>query len=262
MASQVFLDSKNRAYLRARRLLETGGQYIVNDEDKATKAGIPCIRVAQSNLVSIIPLTATDTTYNFKVLSTEVNQGNTGILPMEKRLIIQDVFFTSALGFYLTVLTTGGATPYLPIHYQLFCGPVPSLGGVNGVNDPAALMGLWSTANLEYKVGGVTVTPNWWMWKHMVINQTESNIAGTPINPFWDQQNYGEDGFQIVEPNWIINGGNRNLFTVTYDNTYGQIFGPASGNANSTVQFALVMVWDGWLAQNASSIMNNQPRGK
>ncbi len=250
----MFLDSRNRAYIRAKKMLEGSGQYVVNDDERGRQLQKPVLRVAQSNLVSIIPISAASTNYVFNTLANQPNLGNAGILTLEKRLKLQDVFFTSALGFFLTAFNAGG---YTPIHFQMWTNPVPSLGGVAGLGDPAALMGIWTTGNLEVKVNGETVTPNWWLWKHMVINQTESNFAGVPINPFWDQQNFAEDGFQVVEPNWILNGGNDNLYTVTYGNDWGQVLGGA--NAGNTYQFAIVMVWDGWLAQNASSIMNNQP---
>lgn len=254
--SQVFLDSRNRAYLNAKRILENGDQYIVNNPDFARKNNKQNIRVAQSNLVSIIPISVANTSYVFNVLDNQVNQGNTGILTLEKRLKLQDVFFTSSIGYFLTALSAViGA--YLPIHFQFWTYPSPSLGGIGGLIDLSALAGIWATASLEVKVNGEVVTPDWWLWRHMVINQTETAYASVPINPFWDQQNFSEDGFIITEPNWIVNGGNNNLYTVTMGNDWGQVLG--QNNSAQTYAFAIAMVWDGWLAQNASSIMNNAP---
>lgn len=253
--SQVFLDSRNRAYQNAKRTVEANGQYLVNQPDLARNTGKENIRVSQSNLVSIIPLTAADTQYVFNT-DAQPNQGNAGILTLEKRLALQDVFFTSSWGFFLTAFSaiSGG---YLPIHFQLWTYPSPSLGGIGGLNDLGALMGVWTTGNLEVKTNGQVITPNWWLWNHMVINQTETNFASVPINPFWDQQNFSEDGHMIVEPNWIVNGGNKNLYTVNYGNDWGQVLG--GNNAGQTYSFGIVAVWSGWLAQNASSIMNNAP---
>lgn len=260
--SQLFLDSRNRSYMRAKFLLESdadgkegAGQYIVNNQDKATKIGKDNIRMAKSNLVSLIPINVNDTNYVFNIPDNLPNQGNqNGILPLEKRLSIQDVFFCNALGFFLTCYSANG---YQAIHYQFWTYPTPSLGGILGLNDVAALAGIWTSGNLEIKTNGVIQTPNWWLWNHQSVPQTQSNFSGTPVNPFWDQQSMSEDGFQVTEPNLIINGGNKNLYTVMYDNTWAQVLGGA--NAGNTYQFALAMVWDGWLAQNASSIMNNQP---
>ena len=260
--SQTFLDSRNRAYMRAKYLLEADsdgnegkGQYVVNNPDKSLKVGKENIRMAKSNLVSIIPISVNQTSYVLNVPDNIVNLGNNGILPLEKRLSIQDVFFTNALGFFLTAFQAGA---YTPIHYQFWTYPSPSLGGILGLNDVAALMGIWSSGNLEIKVNGIIQTPNWWLWNHCNVPQTETSFAGTPVNPFWDQQSMSEDGYLIMEPNLIVNGGNKNLYTITYDETWQQVLSGA--NATNQYQFAIALVWDGWLAQNASSIMNNQAK--
>lgn len=264
--SQVFLDSKNRAYMRAKLLLESDdsgkegqGQYIVNNEDLARETSKKNIRVAKSNLVSIIPINVNDTNYVLNVPDNIPNQGNlNGILPMEKRLSIQDVFFTNALGFFLVALNIGGPTGYLPSHYQLSTFPSPSYSGLFGILDVSALLGIWSSGNLEIKVNGIIQTPQWWLYNHLMIPETMTNAGNFPTqNPYWDEQSASEDGYQIVEPNIILNGGNKNLYTVTYDNTWQQVLG--GPNAGCSVQFAIAMVWDGWLAQNASSIMDAQP---
>lgn len=252
--------------MRAKFILESddqgkegAGQYVVNNIDKARAMGKENIRVAPSNLISIIPIVPNNTNYLFQWLDNQPNAGNAnGLLPLEKRLAIQDVFFTSSMGFFLTAFNANAVGPVYPqLHYQMFTYPVPSLGGLFGLNDLAALAGLWSSGNLEIKVNGIIQTPNWWMGRHQTINQTQSSWAGTPINPFWDQQIWSEDGYLIMEPNLIVNGGNKNEYTLTYDNTFGQIFGPLSNNPSNTYSFGLVLILDGWLAQNASSIMNN-----
>jgi hypothetical protein len=264
MVSQVFLESKNRAYMRAKYILESddtgkegAGQYVVNNLDKARIMSKENIRMAPANLVSIIPIQPTGTNYLMNVLDNQVNAGNSGILPMEKRLALQDVFFTSSLGFFLTAYDVKATATYPAIHYQFWTYPAPSLGGLFGLLDLAALAGLWSSGNMEIKVNGIIQTPDWWLGRHQMINQTQTNFAGTPPNPFWEQQSWSEDGYLIMEPNLIVNGGNKNEYTIKYDSTFGQIFGATSSNANQTYQFALALVWDGWLAQNASSIMSN-----
>ncbi len=253
-SSPIFLESRNRAYVRAKRDLEANEQYVVNNEAKARKDKKMNLRVAQSNLISIVPLNANTTQYVFNVLDSVPNQGNAGLLSEEIRLKQQDVFFTSSIGFFLVAYAP---VSYPPLRFQFMTYPTPSLQGVLGIGDAAALMGIWTAGKLDVKVNGETVTPSWWLQKHLVINQTQSNVAGTPINPYWDQINYAEDGYQVVEPNWIVNGGNNNLYTVNYNNDWSLVFGGT--NAANTYGFCIAMVWDGWLAQNASSIMNNAP---
>lgn len=260
--SSLFLDSQNRAYMRAKFILEAGldgkegeGQYVVNNPDKALKDSKKPMRVTKQNLLSIIPINVNNTEYQLNFMDTQPNTGNAnGILSIEKRMPIQDVFFTNAIGYFLTCYSANG---YLPIHYQFWTYPSPSLGGILGLNDVAALLGIWSGAKLNIKVGGVDQIVDRWMWNYANIPQTQSNFAGTPANPFWDQQTMSEDGFCIEEPNLIVNGGNRNEFTITFDNTWAQVLG--GNNAGNTYQWGIGLCLSGWRAQNASSIMDNQP---
>lgn len=253
--SSVYQDSRRKAYDNAVNILQSSKQYLVNKPIEARAQSKLNIRMAQSSLVSIIPINVNTTDYVLNVMDNQVNAGNTGLLPQEQRLTLQDVFFTSSLGFFLVPLVNNG---YTPIHFQYYTYPDNALGGISGIGDPAALMGIWTAGQLEVKVNGEVVTPRWWLERHAVINQTQDNIAGIPTNPFWSQQNFAEDGYLITEPNWIINGGNNNLYTIKYSNDWGQVLGGA--NTGNSVTFAIALVWDGWLAQNASSIMNNEPQ--
>ncbi len=260
--SQLFLESQNRAYMRAKMLIESDGDgnigkgnYIVNNQDKATADGKKNIRLTKQNLLSVIPINSGNTEYVFNFVDTLPNQGNgNGILPIEKRMPIQDVFFTNAIGYFLTCYSANG---YLPIHYQFWTYAAPGLGGILGLNDLAALQGIWSAAKLNITVGGVQQIVDRWMFNYMNIPQTESNYSGVPTNPYWDQQSASEDGYNIEEPNLIVNGGNKNDFIITMDNTWAQVLGGA--NSGNTYQFALGLCLAGWRGQNVSSIMDNQP---
>jgi hypothetical protein len=252
MTSSSYVDNKRRVYKDAVGLLEENGQYKVNNPIAARKQGRRLLRMASSKIVSVIPLTAADTSYQLNVMNDQPNLGNSGILTQERRLTMQDVFFTSSIGFFLTSLSTA----YPPIHFQWWTFPSPSLGGILGLLDLSALMGIWS-GNMEVKVNGEVLTPKHLLLDHCVINQTETAFASTPVNPWWDQQNFGEDGYQITDPMWIVNGGNNNEYRVTYGNDWAQVLG--ANNAGNTYNFAIALMWDGWLCQNASSIMNNAP---
>ena len=71
MASSAALSARNRAYVRAKNMLEghdpkTGaknGAYIVNDTAEARSSGKRNLRMAQSYLQSVIPINANNTQY-------------------------------------------------------------------------------------------------------------------------------------------------------------------------------------------------------
>lgn len=254
MVSSVFQESRRKVYENAKNILQADEQYIVNNPVMARKSGKRNLRVSGSKLISIIPISATSSNYVLNVMDTQINLGNSGILPREKRLTLQDVFFTSSIGFFLCALNIGA---YTPSHFQFQSMPSPSYEGLFGIGDLSQLMGIWTGGFLEVEVNGETVTPAHWLGDHLNINQTMTNTAHIPVNPYWDQQS-PDDGYCVTDPMWIVNGGNNNLYTVKYGSDWNQVLGLS--NASTTVQFGIAIIWDGWLAQNASSIMNNQPQ--
>lgn len=251
--SSVFADSRRRAYNQAVKMVEEAGNYVVNDTKGSLQSGKTNIRMAQSFICSEIPLTSSSTSYVLNVIDQQYNIGNTNLLPGELRVKQQDVFFTYAIGFFVRFNVQGwqGESQVLNTF------PDPAIVGAlpNFYPDASALLGIWTYGRLNVTVGGDVLTPAWDLSQHLVINQTMGNTGGVPSNPYFNQVNLAEDGYAIAEPNWIINGGNNNQYQVTYPNNYNNIFGGV--NAGSTVQTSLVMKLSGFLAQNASSIMDN-----
>ena len=264
MLSHVLSDNKRRVFDAATRIIESNGQYVVNRPIEARTSGKRNIKMSESSLVSIIPITANATQYVMNITTDQgANVGNSQVLPMEKRLPQQHVFFTSSFGYFLCAFNAGftGTTPIYPqLHFQLFSYPDPGLGGIGGMADLAAFMGVWATGQMQFEVGGDKVLEDWWLERHMSIPQTQSVFAFTSPNPFWSQQNYCDDGYLPTDPMWIINGGNLNQFIINYGADYNQVW--ASNpllNTAAGYQMGIACIWNGWLAQNASSIMNNAP---
>lgn len=254
--SPALLDSRRKAYQNAVEALEADQQYVVNNMNRALKTNKKNIRVAQSYVWSEIPLNANTSDYVLNVIDQQYNVGNTNLLPSERRIKQQDVFFSYALffGIRVTVANWQGQTQQIMTFPSATVnGPAPFL-----FPDIDALLGIWNLGDLNVTVNGDVLTPAWDMSQHLVINQTQASIGGVPPNPNYDQVNQAEDGWLITEPNWIINGGNNNLYQVTYPNNYSSIFGGVNASTTSTVN--LIMRLDGFLAQNASSIMNNAPQ--
>lgn len=255
MASTAFLDSRRKAYLNAVAALQADGQYIVNNTEQAIKMQKKNIRVAQSYVCSEIIMTPTSSSYVLNVIDQQYNVGNNNLLPSERRIKQQDVFFTYALGFYIRQTNGWQGLPYI---LQTF--PTAATNGAAPFfyPDVSTLQGIWTDGTLTVTVNGDVLTPAWDLSQHLCINQSQANPGGVPVTPFQDQVNLGEDGQVITEPNWIINGGNNNIYQINYPNNYGNILGGVN-LASSSISTSIVMKWYGFLAQNASSIMNNAP---
>jgi len=246
--SQRLQDPHRKSYMEMVKTLEESGDYVVNNSSRAAKTNKKNLRAAQSYLWSQIPLVSTTTQYVFNVQDGLFNVGNPGILPEEKRIKLQDVFFTYALGFFLICKrTAGGNTTFA---YQLATFPNPYLYGA-GALDLNTMVGIWTQGVLNVQVNGDTLTPAWDMSQHYYIPQTQ--VPAFPISgsEFFSQQDLSDDGYVVTEPNWIINGANNNLYTVNYNNNWG---GVNLGGGNT---WHIAMKWQGFLAQNASSIMDN-----
>jgi hypothetical protein len=141
MANDTILQARNRAYLRAKRKLESNGQYIVNDEMTARKQNKKNLRVAQSWLASIVPISASNTQYQYNTMDNQPNSGNAGLLlPQEQRMTLQDVFFTSALGFYMGIDLNNGQN-----RFQYYAAPPPGITGPPPIYpNISGLTGIWS----------------------------------------------------------------------------------------------------------------------
>lgn len=259
MPGGKLLSSHRLAYEVMKGQIEADGQYILNNENKAKELKKNNIRAAQSYLWSQVPITPASSSYVFQVKNGVANIGNPGLLPMETRLKDQDVFFTYALGFYLLCTSTG----FSNTSYQFNLMTFPSadfFGSLPGGVPIETLLGIWTSGSLNVKVNGETLTPQWDLGQHLHIPQTQILAAPGPSStaPFFDQKDLSEDGFVITEPNWIINGGNDNQYQAVYPQNWGAVGVPDPTTTNW--RFSLVMKWQGFLAQNASTIMN--PGGK
>lgn len=248
MPSKNLLVPHRTTYEVMKRVIEAAG-YTLNNEAAARKGSTKNIRASQSLLWSQIPLDPNNSSYVFNVKAGIPNQGNGGVLPAEVRLKEQNVFFCYAMGFYLQAyLSPSGSTDFrnklMSFPSADFFGPAPAL--VPGL---FTMSGLWNFGRMEYQVNGETITPDWDMSQHLVVPQTQ---LPTPFsgNPAWDQIEMGDYGKVVVEPNWIINGSNDNQFTLNYGNNFSGIrFG-------TDWKWQLVTIWQGFLAQNCSTIMD------
>ena len=224
-------------------------KYSVNREEPGFKK----IKMTRSFLRCEIKLQPTLTSYPFQVLenvSANNGPGLPGQNPTEQRLKLQDVFFCNRLGFYLYMaVSNGGSTEY---RYILVTSPTSTFASF-GV-DPVQMYAIWTTGVLSVTFNNDVLTPAWDMLQHLYIPMQQGDPSGG-IGPVW---NYlqplraSDDNMIIVEPNWVLNGGNGNEYVVNYPQSLNTM-----GISSVTAVFYLVLKLEGFLAQNCSGTMNN-----
>ena len=235
------------------RMMGTNGKpiskYVVNREE----TGFKKIKMTRSFLRCEILLQPSLTSYAFQVLenvSANNGPGVPGQNPTEQRLKLQDVFFCNRLGFYIyCAVTNGGSTEY---RYMLITCPVSTF--LSGGVDPVQMYSLWTTGTLNVTFNNDVLTPAWDLLQHMYVPMQQGDPSGG-IGPVWNylQPIRGtEDSLVIVEPNWVLNGGNGNEYTVNYPQSLNTM-----GINSTTAKFYLVLKLEGFLAQNCSGTMNN-----
>lgn len=217
-------------------------KYVVNREEPGFKK----IKLTRSYLRTEILLNPALTSYNFQLLTNQVAPGSTGVNPTEQRLKQQDVFFCHRLGFYIYCAATAyGNTIY---RFQMMTFPNPTLYG-SGLQ-LEQMMGLWTSGQLQVTVNNDVLTPAWDLLQHMIVNQSMTSAIYQPTSNYFNQNDYTKDGLVVVEPNWVLNGGNDNEYVITYPQSISTM-------GIGTYQFWLTLKFEGFLAQNCSSIMDN-----
>lgn len=221
--------------------------YSVNKEDPRIP-GSKKITMTRSYLRSEVLLSPSLSQYTFPILDNVPSIGSNGINPTEKRLKQQDVFFCNRLGFYIYNKSTGAGK----YQYELMTFPNANFFGSTGL-DLDLLTGLWTAGQLNVTINNDVLTPAWDMQQHMAVQQTEIPAISVNGSPYFNQIDYSVDGIAVVEPNWILNGANNNIFNLIYPVAL-------SNMGIGTTQLYFVMKFEGFLAQNCSSIMDNQSK--
>jgi len=204
-------------------------------------AGIPqqTAVLAQTELRSEIPLSATSTQYQVPILINQ-NPYQQGIFPTERRLQLQDTFFVGTFGMFL-VVPTGAADFSFPLLTY------PSLiSGFTAAQqrDMNALYNGYMTLNVSQK----TIIPYWDLWKHYKVNQTQANVGITAQTTFpIDETDLTTDGFYPVEPGFNHIGSTNILMQLNLPQA-------VTSFPNLT---RIVIIQRGVLAQNVTSVTNN-----
>lgn len=186
-------------------------------------------KLTQSTLRLEQPITAGNTLYTFPVLDNTNLYSST-----EKRLLQQD----SAVIYQLGLFVAKAATPATGA-YPLFTHPNPIQFSTAGA---ATAMYAIYNGNLSIAVNNDILVPNWDLYKHLNVPQTqETAAANTPM----DETRGAFDSFYPVEPNLVLIGSKNNVVQITL---------PSGGVTTIEPDSRLVLIMRCVLAQNSTVV--------
>lgn len=161
--------------------------------------------LAQSTLRLEQAAQTTSSNYNFPVPCTDTSTDNP--FNTEVRLVRQDAFLISEIGFFLSEPISASDTNFVPYTY-----PDALLFSTTG--ESAALNTVYN-GNLSILVNGARIMSNWDMMRYYNAPQTQNKVGATiNANLPIAQRNGNWDGFAVVEPNIVIAGNNHVVFNL------------------------------------------------
>lgn len=242
------LAVRRLAYDLAKKMIENQDQNMVVNQPPTN--GRTRVTMAQSYIRTEMPLNQNLTNYNFAILDNKITSPTGVIAPTEQRLALQDAFFAYNLGVYLVVdETASGNTQY---QNQLLTFPNPQFFG-SGTTDLNLQQGIWNNGTLALTINSQVITPAWDLAKHLYIPQTQINTVTWPDGDFFNQYDGEGYGKCSIEPNWVFNGAANIDLQVNFRKPLNQM------GIGTDFETRLVLIFQGYLAQNCSSIMREIP---
>lgn len=173
------------------------------------------------------------TLYTFSVLQNDSSQGS--INPTEARLALQDAFYTSSLGVFLSKTTNSAQI------MQSYPDPLT----FSGAGDAAALGTIYNSW-LSITTNNRQIVPNYDLSRHYYVPQTQSSTNGffATGTAQKNQIDMNSNGFAAIEPGWVIVGSKNNSIQVTL---------PAGMTLTGT-DIKLCLVFRGHLGQNVTPV--------
>lgn len=187
--------------------------------------------LSQGYLRSEQALVTGKTVYTFPILQNDSSQGT--INPTEQRLALQDAFYCSSLGVFLSA-TTNTAIPQTYNDPQAF----------TGAGDAAAL-GTVYNGWLSITTNNRQIVPYYDILRHYDVNTSQSASAAATGKTMLNQANLSSDGFYPIEPGWVLVGSKNNQIQVTL---------PAGMTLTSNTAYKLILVFRGHNAQNVTPV--------
>lgn len=210
-----------------------------NAKNAIIKAGMDPQRaiLSQSYLRFEVIASTSKTNYQFGVL---VNDAPGGAIqtPTEQRLNLQDAFYTSQVSIYTALSSSATATDF-----SLDTYPNPRKYSTAGAS--AALYNLYN-GYLSLTVNNRVITPNWDLYRHLMVPQTQQTTAPVAAGISLDEFNGTNYGGYATEPNWVLIGSKNNQLQLNLPAAIGTL------QAGSTTR--IVCILRGVLAQNVTPV--------
>ena len=190
--------------------------------------------LTQSYVRSEVAMSATASSYRMPILINDSTNGNS--FATEKRVNLQDIHVVSSMAILLA--TPSSATA---VNFPLYS--YPSLTGFTSAQY-TALMALYN-GSMQITVNNQTILPNWDIFRHYFVPQTQAQVGITAQTVFPIDQNDGSSyGFVPVEPNLLLNGA---------ANIVANIILPAA-ISSIKADSRIVAIFRTILAQNVTSV--------
>jgi hypothetical protein len=176
------------------------------------------------------------TNYQFGVLVNDTPQGSTQ-RACEVRLNLQDAFYVASVQVFTALASSTTATDFSFDTY-----PNPRKYSTAGA--AAALYNLYN-GYLSLTVNNRVITPNWDLFRHLEINQTQQTVTPIATTIPLDEMNGNSTAF-ACEPNWVLIGSKNNVLNFQLPSSISTL------QASSTTVLAVIL--RGVLAQNVTVV--------
>jgi len=194
--------------------------------------------LTQSYIRSEVALSTSVTNYHLPVVIND--QTNGAAFNTERRAQLQDIHVVSSIGVFVASPGSSTATAFPVLTY-------PTTGtGVHGFTSGQAdaLYSLYN-GSLSIQVNNQNVLPNWDIYRHYFVPQTQNGVGATTGATLPIDQNDGSSfGFVPMEPNLLLNGAANINANITLP-------GAVSSIAASS---RIVVIFRTILAQNVTSV--------
>ena len=201
------------------------------------------VRLTQSTLFLVQPLSATTSTYKFPVL-----ESDTPVLPEEIRLNQNDEFISYEVGYYGLgdILDDGGLAvgthhhSYAPMELDATFAP---------------LTGIWR-GSMQILVNKISRLENWDMKKHNCVTRTQWGQDLATENAFQPSNDFEQDGALVMQPMLTLSGAKKNDVVITLNAAVAPTAAGAwltqDGTTLTITATKLALYFRGMLAQNAA----------
>ena len=178
------------------------------------------------------------TNYQFGVLVNDAPQGSTQ-RACEVRLNLQDAFYVASVQVFTALASSATATDFAFDTY-------PNARKYSTAGAVTALYNLYN-GYLSLTVNNRIITPNWDLFRHLEINQTQQTgvTPATGNTVTYDEMNGNSTAF-ACEPNWVLIGSKNNVLQFNLPSAIGTL------QAGSTTVLAVIL--RGVLAQNVTVV--------